>query len=169
MDKRRFLLLPAIGLAAAAGSRAVSAEGISNPGAVKGATLNGAGHLILTSSNGTQIDAGSVVAGQPMGLAFTWGGAVIGAGTYTLPAMPFGTVLTSVSVQPGLGNSFNFSVLNGGVPAGSLANVAVAGITTIAASGPNLVVAAGNSLSLVVSSVSATAPGAAVQINGTKS
>ena len=168
MDKRNFLLLPVAGFAALFGMKRARSEGIYNPSITQSASLDSNGHLILKTFAGTSIDAGSVVSGQPVSLVYSWGGSPSGAGTYTIPMMPYGINVTSLSYSLPNGSSMTASVLCNGTAVGNLSGVSVNSSGSVVASGANLAVPAGSSLSLELSAVSSTVPGAALQINGNK-
>ncbi len=166
MNKRNFLLLPAAGLAALFGARRARAEGIYNPSVMQSASVNGASHLILKTSSGGLVDAGSVVSGLPISLVFSWGGSLVSAGSYVLPSMPYGINVTSLNFSSPAGNSMTASVFCNGLAVGNLSGIILNAPGSTVASGAGLTVAAGSSLSLVLSAVNANAIGASVQING---
>lgn len=102
-------------------------------------------------------------------LEWSWGAAVASAGTITLGWAPRDMVVTGVRAALGTaGGSYDVAVLNNGTPIGNLGTVVVSSTTAataLATSGNTIV--AGDSVSLVISNVTSSPTGGAIQVQGT--
>lgn len=121
--------------------------------------------------NAATLEAGDTITQKPgtFALPFSWGGGTVSAQTIDLGWAPQDFVITKMIGNLGTaGGSYNVAALNNGSTITGLGSVAISStvIATGTATAGNTVTA-GNPISIIVSGITSTPTGGAIQVQGT--